>query len=123
MAAEGLLRSGGAGRGGHGSREGKRPEREPQAFSLLPYYSGITAWTPLSSSGVPPPAGTMTRLVGDGVITRHQIQGIWYEKELAFDASMLKAGENRLILTVPSGPVNNGVLYDYLRLELDEGAQ
>ena len=23
-------------------------------------------------------------------------------------------------LTVPAGPVNNGVIYDYLRLELDE---
>jgi rhamnogalacturonan endolyase len=68
-------------------------------------------------------AGTIPRLVGDGVITRHQIQGIWYEKELAFDAAMLKAGENRLIITVPGGPVNNGVLYDYVRLELDEGAQ
>jgi rhamnogalacturonan endolyase len=33
---------------------------------------------------------------------------------------MLKAGENTLVLTVPAGPINNGVIYDYLRLELDE---
>jgi rhamnogalacturonan endolyase len=69
------------------------------------------------------PAGEVDRLVGDGVITRHQIQGIWYEREVPFDASMLKQGTNTLTLTVPAGPVNNGVLYDYLRLELDESAQ
>jgi rhamnogalacturonan endolyase len=57
---------------------------------------------------------------GDGVITRHQVQGLWYERQFEFDASKLKAGENTLTLTVPAGPVNNGVVYDYLRLELDE---
>ena len=30
----------------------------------------------------------------DGVITRHQIQGLWYERELAFDAAMLQPGAN-----------------------------
>jgi rhamnogalacturonan endolyase len=50
------------------------------------------------------------------------IQGIWYEREFPFDASMLKAGTNVLTLTIPAGPVNNGVIYDYLRLELDGGA-
>jgi rhamnogalacturonan endolyase len=69
------------------------------------------------------PAGQLTGLIGDGVITRHQIQGIWYEREVAFDAALLKAGRNVLTLTVPGGPVNNGLLYDYLRLELDENAQ
>ena len=58
---------------------------------------------------------------GDGVITRHQTQGLWYERQLEFDASTLKVGGNTLILTVPAGPINNGVIYDYLRLELDEG--
>jgi rhamnogalacturonan endolyase len=66
-------------------------------------------------------AGKVGPLPGDGVITRHQLQGIWYEKELAFDGGMLKAGENTLTLTVPSGAVTNGVIYDYLRLELDDG--
>jgi rhamnogalacturonan endolyase len=69
------------------------------------------------------PAGQLTGLIGDGVITRHQIQGIWYEREVAFDAALLKAGRNVLTLTVPGGSVNNGLLYDYLRLELDENAQ
>ena len=37
-------------------------------------------------------------------------------------ATLLKAGTNVLKLIVPKGPVNNGVIYDYLRLELDETA-
>jgi hypothetical protein len=38
-------------------------------------------------------------------------------------AALLKQGENVLKLIVPAGPVNNGVLYDYVRLELDESKQ
>jgi rhamnogalacturonan endolyase len=33
---------------------------------------------------------------------------------------LLKKGTNVLKLIVPAGPVNNGVIYDYLRLELQE---
>ena len=29
-------------------------------------------------------------------------------------------GTNVLKLVVPGGPINNGIIYDYLRLELDE---
>lgn len=68
------------------------------------------------------PAGKISLGTGDGVITRHGIQGLWYERELAFDASLLKAGPNVLKIVVPAGPINNGVVYDYLRLELDESA-
>jgi rhamnogalacturonan endolyase len=56
----------------------------------------------------------------DGAITRHSIQGLWYERDVTFDAALLKSGANVLKLTVPAGPINNGVIYDYLRLELDE---
>jgi hypothetical protein len=34
----------------------------------------------------------------------------------------LKAGENEIQLTVPAGDLTTGVVYDYLRLELDEAA-
>ena len=34
----------------------------------------------------------------------------------------MKAGTNTLKLTIPAGGVMNGILYDYLRLELDESA-
>jgi rhamnogalacturonan endolyase len=59
---------------------------------------------------------------GDSTITRHNIQGIWFERELAFDAALMKQGTNVLTITVPAGPINSGVIYDYLRLELDESA-
>ncbi len=69
------------------------------------------------------PAGHVALPMGDGAITRHSIQGLWYEKELVFDATLLKRGANTLTITVPAGPVNNGIIYDYLRLELDEAAK
>ena len=31
----------------------------------------------------------------------------------------MKKGTNVLKLIVPAGPVNNGIIYDYVRLELD----
>ena len=46
--------------------------------------------------------------------------GFWQEKDVAFDASLLKQGKNVLQLTVPAGPVMDGVQYDYLRLEVNE---
>lgn len=64
--------------------------------------------------------GSIDDLTPDGVITRHAIQGIWYERELSFDASRLEHGANTLTLTIPAGPINNGIVYDYLRLELNE---
>jgi rhamnogalacturonan endolyase len=68
------------------------------------------------------PAGRIDRLLVDGAITRHSIRGLWYEREVAFNAALLKPGANVLTLTIPAGPVNNGVIYDCLRLELDEKA-
>ncbi|MGA2796320.1 MAG: polysaccharide lyase family 4 protein [Thermoguttaceae bacterium] len=69
------------------------------------------------------PAGTVENLGGDGAISRHAIQGMWFERELSFNASLMKQGANVLKLIVPAGSVNNGVIYDYIRLELDETAQ
>jgi rhamnogalacturonan endolyase len=48
-------------------------------------------------------------------------QGVWQEcHPLTFDASLLKPGENEMTLTVPAGDLQSGVVYDYLRLELNE---
>jgi rhamnogalacturonan endolyase len=69
------------------------------------------------------PAGQVALGGADLVITRHGSSGVWYEREVAFDASLMKQGTNVLTLTIPAGPVNNGVVYDYLRLELDDTAQ
>jgi rhamnogalacturonan endolyase len=61
-------------------------------------------------------------LISDGVLSNHGQHGIWNEREVSFDASLLKQGENTLTLTVPAGSTTAGVMYDYLRLELDENA-
>jgi rhamnogalacturonan endolyase len=70
------------------------------------------------------PAGTLDRLNihADSTITRHNIQGIWFERELPFDASLMQAGQNTLTLTVPAGSLNAGNIYDCVRLELDDAA-
>lgn len=65
-------------------------------------------------------AGQLPAPGGGDVITRHGIQGPWAERNIVFDASLMKQGSNVLTLTVPAGPINSGVLYDYVRLELDE---
>ena len=65
-------------------------------------------------------AGTVNLNFGDGAISRHQIQGLWYELAFKFDASMLKTGSNTMTLTVPAGNPSAGVIYDYLRLEMED---
>jgi rhamnogalacturonan endolyase len=50
-------------------------------------------------------------------------KSVWQEHTLMFDAALLKQGENEMQLTVPAGEVTSGVVYDYLRLELDEDSK
>jgi rhamnogalacturonan endolyase len=47
-------------------------------------------------------------------------KSVWQELVLKFDAASLKQGENQMELTVPAGELTTGVVYDYLRLELNE---
>jgi hypothetical protein len=42
------------------------------------------------------------------------------ERNIKFDAALLKKGENIIELTKQARAWTDGVLYDYLRLELDE---
>ena len=66
--------------------------------------------------------GTVTGLAYNATINRDGIGGYWSERTLGFDASLMKAGENVMKLTIPAGGLTSGVIYDYLRLELDETA-
>jgi rhamnogalacturonan endolyase len=66
--------------------------------------------------------GNVSNLVYNATINRDGIGGYWVDHDLAFDASLMKAGENVLKLTIPAGSLTSGILYDYLRLELDENA-
>lgn len=64
------------------------------------------------------PAGTVTGLVYNATINRDGIQGSWVEKDVTFDAALIKEGANTMKLTIPAGGLTSGIIYDYLRLEL-----
>ncbi|HEU5068542.1 MAG TPA: polysaccharide lyase family protein [Sphingomicrobium sp.] len=49
-------------------------------------------------------------------------KGFWQQRTLKFDASLLKPGQNVMTFTVPAGDLQSGVVWDYLRLEVDDGA-
>jgi rhamnogalacturonan endolyase len=50
-------------------------------------------------------------------------KGVWYQYIQKFDASLLKPGENEMTFTVPAGDVTTGVIWDYVRLELNDGSK
>jgi len=50
-------------------------------------------------------------------------KGLWQERTLKFDAELMKKGENGMTFTVPAGDLQSGVVWDYLRLELDENSE
>jgi rhamnogalacturonan endolyase len=64
------------------------------------------------------PAGVISGLMYNATINRDGIGGAWVERDLAFDASLLHPGPNAMTLTIPAGGLTSGVIYDYLRLEL-----
>lgn len=66
------------------------------------------------------PVGGTGPLPDTGVMHRDGIRGYWCERAVPFDAARLRAGTNLLQLHVPANNWVQGVLYDYLRLELDE---
>jgi rhamnogalacturonan endolyase len=63
--------------------------------------------------------GGTGELPESGVMHRDGIRGVEIERNLPFDASILKAGANVVELTKQARTWTDGVLYDYLRLELD----
>jgi rhamnogalacturonan endolyase len=67
------------------------------------------------------PVGTIRHLATNA-LRYNTDKGVWREYLQPFAASRLKAGENEIQLTVPAGDLTTGVVYDYLRLELDEAA-
>ncbi len=50
-------------------------------------------------------------------------KGVWYQYAVKFDAALLKAGANEVTFTVPAGDVTTGVVWDYVRLELNDGSK
>lgn len=68
------------------------------------------------------PAGSTAPLQDTATIRRDGIRGYWSERAVSFDAALLRSGTNVMQLSIPRGNVMSGVMYDYLRLELDEAA-
>jgi rhamnogalacturonan endolyase len=62
--------------------------------------------------------GNVTGLVPDSTVIRDGIGGRWSEHSIGFDARLLLEGENQIDLSIPAGSLANGILYDYLRLEI-----
>jgi rhamnogalacturonan endolyase len=67
-------------------------------------------------------SGTI-RPVATNALRYNTNKSVWQEQTVKFDAALLKQGENQIQLTVPAGQLTSGVVYDYLRLELDENAK
>lgn len=67
--------------------------------------------------------GSLNNLVYNATINRDGIGGYWSEHDIVFNAALMKQGKNVLGLTVPAGGLTSGIIYDYLRLELDENAE
>ena len=61
------------------------------------------------------------RLINTNTIRYNSNKGLWQERTLRFNAALLKPGENTMTLTVPGGDLQSGVVWDYLRLEVDDG--
>jgi rhamnogalacturonan endolyase len=64
------------------------------------------------------PAGTVEAPPYNATINRDGVMGYWSERDLTFSAALLQQGDNTLSLTIPSGGLTSGIIYDYLRLEL-----
>jgi rhamnogalacturonan endolyase len=60
------------------------------------------------------------RPMGTSALQYNTDKSVWQERDLTFDAALLKPGANEMQLTVPAGELTTGVVYDYLRLEIDE---
>jgi rhamnogalacturonan endolyase len=60
------------------------------------------------------------RLLTTNTIRYNSDKGLWQNRTLRFNAALLKPGVNEMTFTVPGGDLQSGVVWDYLRLELDE---
>jgi rhamnogalacturonan endolyase len=67
-------------------------------------------------------AGTI-RPVSTNALRYNTNKGVWNQYIVKFDASLMKAGENQMTFTVPAGDVTTGVVWDYVRLELNDGSK
>ena len=65
-------------------------------------------------------AGETGTLPATSAMQRDGIRAYWIEKPVAFDAAWLKPGENVIELFSPANSWSQGVMYDCVRLEVDD---
>ncbi len=65
--------------------------------------------------------GSTGLLPSSGVMHRDGIRGVEYYSDIPFDTSVLTTGTNVMTLTTHARSWTDGVLYDYLRLEIGDG--
>ena len=63
------------------------------------------------------------RLITTNSIRYNADKGLNQQRTLKFDAALLQPGLNMMTFTVPGGDLQSGVVWDYLRLELDENSK
>lgn len=59
-------------------------------------------------------------LIQTNAIRYNTDHGLWQQRTLMFNAALLKRGENTMTFTVPAGDLQSGVVWDCLRLSLNE---
>ena len=59
------------------------------------------------------------RMIQSNAIRYNTDKGFWQQRTLRFDAALLKPGQNVMTFTVPAGTLQSGVVWDYLRLEVE----
>lgn len=97
-----------------GARDAKGPIHK-KATLRLAFAATSARRVDVSVNGTA--AGSTGPLRDTATIRRDGIRGYWYERDVTFDAGLLRPGENQVTLTIPPGNPMNGVEYDYLRLE------
>ena len=92
----------------------------PQGKATLRLAFAATSARSITLTMNDQPAGQVTSLIDTAAIRRDADRGYWYERDVPFDASLMKKGMNVLKLTIPRGNAMSGIEYDYVRLELGE---
>jgi rhamnogalacturonan endolyase len=90
----------------------------PQGKATLRLAFAATSARSITVTMNDQPAGQVGSLIDTAAIRRDADRGYWYERDVVFDASLMKKGTNVLKLTIPPGNAMNGIEYDYVRLEL-----
>jgi len=95
---------------------GQRPTGGGSAYVSSDAQGGLTIGVNGQIAGTINPIAT-------NALRYNTNKGVWYQYIQKFNAALLKPGANEMTFTVPAGDVTTGVVWDYLRLELNDGSK